>query len=146
MGFEFKLEALRRYRLFEQEQMQKTLAEAQRDLELAKTGLERHIALRDATEAEFHAGRAEAASACQAGLYRHYLNTLANEIETLRHQVTAAETLCEQKRQALMVAVKKRKALDRLKEKGGQAYLADANRKEEKFINEMAISRYGFKQ
>jgi flagellar protein FliJ len=146
MGFEFKLEALRRYRLFEQEQMQKTLAEAQRDLEQAKAGLERHIALRDATEAEFQAGRAEAASACQAGLYRHYLNTLAHEIETLRHQVTAAETLCEQKRQALLAAVKKRKALDRLKEKGGQAYLADANRKEEQFINEMAISRFGFKQ
>ncbi len=145
MGFEFKLEALRRYRLFEQEQMQKTLAEAQRDLEQVKAHLEQRIALRAATEAEFNAGRADAASACQAGLYRHYLQNLANQIETLRQQVTAAETVCEQKRQELLVAVKKRKALDRLKEKGGQAYLADMKRKEEEFINEMALSRFGFK-
>lgn len=140
MGFQFKLEALRRYRLFEQENLQKALADAQRLLEEARTRLAAHVALRDKTEADFRR-HPEAGT-----LYRNYLRQLALEIETLRDRLKKAEIVCEDKRRALLAAMKKRKTLDRLKEKSVQAYLEGLNQDETKFIDEMAINRFTLKQ
>lgn len=146
MGFEFKLESLRRYRLFQQEQMQKAMADAQRLLSQAQQRLADHLALRARTEADFRQQDPHGVSAAQTSLYRQYLERLGVEIAERQRQVKTAEAQCEEQRQALMDAMQKRKTLDRLKEKDAQTFLVDSNREEEKFINEMAINRFTLKQ
>ena len=147
MPYEFKLEALRRYRQFEEDQLQKELAEAQRVVEQAQDLLKAHMALRQKTEHEFRkSSQSGEASASQAAMYRSYLQRLAGEIIVCHQQVQSAESACRKVRDALLNAMKRRKALDRLKEKGEQAFMAELNSQEQKFINEMAIQGFARKE
>ena len=147
MAYQFKLEALRRYREFEEERLQKELAEAQRVAEQTRTVLNGHIAMRQKIEDDFRKTRQGGEeTAGRAGMYRSYLQRLAGEIVLHHGKVLSAEKVCTDARDALLEAMKKRKALDRLKEKGEQAFLAELNSEEQKFISEMAINRYTLKQ
>ncbi len=143
MPYEFKLEALRRYRQFEEDRLQKELADAQRVVEQAQELLKAHMALRQKTEHEFRkSSQSGEALASQAAMYRSYLQRLSGEILVRHQQVQGAEKACEKARNALLDAMKRRKALDRLKEKGEQAFMAELDSQERKFINEMAIQRF----
>ncbi len=143
MPYQFKLEALRRFRQFEEERLQKELGDAQRVIEQAQDLLRARLALRQKTEHEFRkSSQGAEASAAQAAMYRGYLQRLASEIIMGQRQVQAAEKACQEVRDLLLEAMKRRKALDRLKEKGEQAFTAELNSQEQKFINEMAIQRF----
>ena len=143
MPYEFKLEALRRFRQFEEDRLQKELAEAQQVAEQAQELLKANMALRQKTEHEFcKSSQSGEASASQAAMYRAYLQRLAGEIIVRHQQVQSAEKECKKVRDALLDAMKRRKALDRLKEKGERAFMAELNSQEQKFINEMAIQRF----
>jgi flagellar FliJ protein len=147
MAYQFKLEALRRYREFEEERLQKELADAQRVAEQARRVLNEHVAVRLKIEEDFRKTRQSGEeTAGRAGMYRSYLQRLAGEIVLHHGQVLSAEKVCADARDALLEAMKRRKALDRLKEKGEQAFLAELNSEEQKFISEMAINRYTLKQ
>ena len=143
MPYQFKLEALRRYRQFEEERLQKTLSDAQQAVEQASDFLKARIALRQKSEDEFRI-RSENGeeTAPQAAMYRGYLQRLAGEIIACNKQVRSAEKACQEVREDLLAVMKRRKALDRLKEKGEQAFVAELNSEEQKFINEMAIQRF----
>ncbi len=144
MPYSFKLEALRRFREFEEERLQKELADAQRAQEKAASILAEFYALQEQTERDFN--HQEVGNAAQAGLYRLFLQRLAADIEAQQGRIQEAEKVCTLKREELLIAMKKRKTLDRLKEKGEQVYKAQLNREEEKFINEMAINRFALKR
>ncbi|MFZ1984859.1 MAG: flagellar export protein FliJ [Desulfatitalea sp.] len=147
MAYQFKLEALRRFREFEEERLQKELADAQRVEEQVRTVLNEHIAMRQKIEGDFRKTRQSGEeTAGRASMYRSYLQRLAGEIVLHHSKVQNAEKVCADARDALLAAMKRRKALDRLKEKGEQAFLAELNSEEQKFISEMAINRYTLKQ
>jgi flagellar export protein FliJ len=142
MDYRFKLEALRQYRTFQEESCQKEMAEAQRLRDQEAARLEEMGALRDKTEKAL-------AKECQGrttgpclSIYNSYLNKLTVDIFSQKRQLAEAEKKLVEKREALLLAMQKRKTLDRLKEKGREAYLENLNSEEEKFINEMAINRY----
>ena len=145
MPYTFKLEALRKLHEFEEERMQKELSDAQRLREAAAQKLAEQTELRERTEKDF-ASQQEKSAAAQCAMYRGFLQRLSEEIELLRQKLMVAERTCEKKRQALLAAVKKRKTLDRLKEKGQQAYREDKNSDEGKFIDEIAINRFMLKR
>lgn len=145
MRFQFKLEAVRRYRQFEEDRTQREFAQAQREMEQAEAALAQHVGLRTRTETEFQQRQAEGGPAAQAAMYRTFLQRLALEIKGLQAKVQSARDVCEERRMALLSAMKRRKALDRLKEKGEQAFLEQLNSEEQKFINEMAINRHMLK-
>lgn len=146
VDFVFKLEALRRYRVFLEEQAQKEFALARQALEQERGVLADLVARRDQTEADFRQQEAGGGSAGQAAMYRGYMQRLGGRIEAQRERVAQAQDACEKQRQALMERMQQRKTLDRLKEKGAQDFVAQRNREEEKFINEMAINRFTMKQ
>ncbi|MBW2442725.1 MAG: flagellar FliJ family protein, partial [Deltaproteobacteria bacterium] len=60
-------------------------------------------------------------------------------------KVLSAERDFSRKRQELVAAVKKRKILDRLKEKGLQAYAQEQLKKERSMMDEVAAQRFGQK-
>lgn len=142
MGYQFKLEALRKYRQFEEERLQKEFSDALRLLEQAHAELAGQVAKRRRCEQEFMRRIRDGEPAPQAAMYRLFLQRLSEDIAAGRSNVASANAVCEKAREALAQAMKRRKMLDRLKEKGHQAFLADLDSAEQKFINEMAISRF----
>jgi flagellar FliJ protein len=146
MDYQFKLEALRRYRVFQEDERQKDLAEALRQRDQQAQILARLVDLRDRTEKDLKARQKDGVTGPQLTMYSNYLNKLGSDIFSQNHKVAQAEKNLGDKREALLEAMQKRKTLDKLKEKGLKAYLDRLSREEEKFINEMAISRFNHKQ
>ena len=142
MSYRFKLEALRRYRRFQEETLHKELSELQRRQATETMKLSRLVALRCQAEAQLTQRQAASTTAPQLTSYHAYLRRLSMDIASQRLELRRAEKACEQKRQALVLAMQKRKTLEKLKENGLRAYLQNLNQEEEKFINEMAINRF----
>ncbi|MGD9187378.1 MAG: flagellar export protein FliJ [Desulfobacteraceae bacterium] len=146
MRYQFKLEALRQYRQFQEDKLQKELAEALRFRDHLARMLDDQLAMRDRTESDLERLQAESTTGPNMTVYESYLKCIGKQIEQQRVKVEQADKLCLERRTVLLAAVQRRKALDKLKEKDYETYLADLNQKEQKFINEMAINRFALKQ
>ena len=146
MDYRFKLEALRQYRVFQEETRQKEMAEALRLREQQAEILARLIDMRNQTEQEMKRKQKGGITGPHLTIFGNYLNKLASDIFSQNHKVAEAQKNLEKSREDLLVAMQKRKTLDKLKEKGLKAYMDRLSREEEKFINEMAISRFNHNQ
>jgi flagellar FliJ protein len=146
MRYHFKLEALRQYRQFQEDKLQRELAEALRFRDHMARMLDDQLAMRARAESDLEKQQTESTTGPRMAVYESYLRRIAKQIEEQRVKLEQADTLCLERRTVLLAAVQKRKALDKLKEKDHKAYLADLNQKEQKFINEMAINRFALKQ
>ena len=142
MGYAFKLEALRRFRYYQEEVQQRAFADAQRMVEQAQTQLNDQFLLKKQTELEFQELQNDLITGPRAGIYRSYLNRLAEHIRQYQEKLADCQKDLEQAREALLDAMKKRKAIDKLKENEFHAFLEQLNREEIKFIDEMAINRH----
>lgn len=146
MRYRYKLEALRQYRQFQEDKLQKELAEALRFRDHLEQVLDDQLTMREQVESDLENLQAESTTGPRMTVYESYLKRIGNQIEQQRLKLKQADKLCLERRTVLLAAVQKRKALDKLKEKDYEAYLADVNQKEQKFINEMAINRFALKQ
>jgi len=142
MSYQFKLEALRRYRRHQEESKQKDLAEAMRVRDEAEDTLNQFIEMRTKTEMDLKNNQENSASGPHMAMYGSFFKRLSEDIEAQGLKVAKAEQVCAMKREALLIAMQKRKTLDKLKQKGLTAYLDNLNHEEQKFINEMAINRF----
>lgn len=142
MGFEFKLEALRRYRRFKEEMLQKELAQMQRHRDREIALLAEMIDKRTMAEQDMIGQQEKRTHGPRMALYEMYLNRLTEDIKKRRQSVREAEVLCSEKLSALLKAVQERKSIEKLKEKGLKAYIENLNRNEQKFLNEIAINRF----
>ena len=142
MDYRFKLEALRQYLTFQEEARQKEMAEAQRIRDQEAALLEELSALRRKTEDALQRECQGSTTGPCLSFYNSYLDKLSADIFSQQFKLADAEKALVEKREALLLAMQKRKTLDRLKEKGREAYLENLNSEEEKFINEMAINRF----
>ncbi len=75
-------------------------------------------------------------------LYVRFIQQLSNRLDEQSKRIIDAEKQVDLKRDALISAVKDRKALEKLKEKGLKSYLLDQAKKEQAFSDEMASVRY----
>lgn len=146
MSYQFKLEALRRYRKHQEEVRQKELANANKIRDQIAKELEIKIARRQKSERDLNAKQRSDATAAIMSLYESFLAKISTEIELQRQKVAAAEKICDQKRNNLLAAMQKKKAIERIKEKDFENYMANLEQKEAKFINEIAINRFALNQ
>lgn len=146
MQYHFKLEALRQYRQFQEDILQKELSDALRFRDHLAQVLDDQLAMRAQAESDLERRQTESTTGPQMSVYESYLKRIGKQIEQQRFKVEQADKLCLERRTVLLAAVQKRKALDKLKEQDYEAYLSDLNQKEQKFINEMAINRFALKQ
>jgi flagellar FliJ protein len=146
MGYQFKLEALRNYRQYQEETRQKELAEADQIRQQIAGELKLLLIKQHETEQDLKTHQKENAAAPMMTLYASYLKKITAEIALQRQKVATAEATCKKKRDDLLLAMQKRKALERIKEKDFEKYLATLEHKEAKFINEMAINRFALNQ
>ena len=141
--FEFRFETLAQLRQREEEKCQLALAESTQKLILAQQDLkniedERH-ALDDAwaksMDGDFAGGHA-------AQDFERYRTVLEQRLDAAHTALREARRLEHAARKKLNAAMKKRKILDKLRERHHRAYLDELNRQEAKELEEMAISKF----
>jgi flagellar FliJ protein len=140
--FRFRLETILTQRRHVEECFQKELADARQELAAAQAVLRKtkdtlRQCMRDMGRKQRDRFRAD-----DMLLYYPYLERLKQDIGLHMKHVAAAERKVAQKRQALLEAMKKRKILDKLKEKQLQAHLKAETGREQRFTDESAAQQH----
>ena len=140
--YQFNLESLLNHRRYQEEILQKELAALKIRLaaEKEKLGI-----LRQRKRESIQRLQGKQSQGCPASeikLYVDFVDRLSKETEAQRQNMMKAERHFNQKRQELIAAMKKRKTLDRLKEKGLHAYEQEQLKKERNFMDEVAGHRF----
>jgi len=140
--YRFKLQALLNHRRHQEEVCQKELAEAQRDLSDAQEKL--RCIKRDKRDniQKLQAMQNECHNASEVLLFINYIEQLSRDLDSQLQQAHSASKHVTQKRDNLIAIMKKRKTLEKLKEKGWLEYQKKMMQAERKFNDEVAATRH----
>jgi len=140
--YQFNLEPLLNHRRYQEEILQKELADLKIRLaaEKEKLGVLRQKMRNTIRQMQKTQSAGKAAS--EIKLYVDFIGRLSKEMEAQRKKVLEAERKFNQKRQDLIAAMKKRKTLDRLKEKDLQVYVKKQLKKERNLMDEVAVHQF----
>jgi flagellar FliJ protein len=145
VGYAFKLEALRRYRQFQEDELQRALAAAMGRKEEALAVVAAYQARLDQAATDLYLLQRNPTEVFQLEIYQRFMRRIDDEIADQNRNVEEIEVECRDIRGQLMEAMQKRKTLERLKEKELSAYMEELSREEQKFINEIAVNRFNLK-
>jgi flagellar FliJ protein len=140
--FRFKFELLLKHRRHEEENARRNLFAAQMTLRSAQERMRRikkerrHCILR---LQQRQAGKLDTAAITLA---LDFINRLTAQLEEAQGAVFQAEKLVTIRHRELVKAVKRRKTLEKLKEKERQRYQRELIRQETKFMDEVAVNRH----
>ena len=116
--YRFNLESLLNYRRYQEEILQKELADFKNQLVKHEQQLRQLVQARRKASLELHQRQKKGGTVCGLMMYFRYLDRLAADIEKQKRLVGQVRKQFEQKRRELLDIVKKRKTLEKLKEKG----------------------------
>lgn len=140
--FRFKLDPLLRHRKHLEEECQKELAALQQTLAQETARLDALHGRRAGAESRLRtlqAGKTDVPAILDT---MAYLRRLEGEIGAQEKTVETARLACENQRCELVAAMKGRKIIEKLKEKGHTAHRAEEVRNHQNFMNEIAINRF----
>ncbi len=143
MRFRFRYEALLSYRKYLKEQAEIELAKANEQLRIARQDLEEMLRKYETTNKRLEQKLEKRIYGNRLQDYTNYLLALKSEMEQKASEISEWEKRVDKKRKILLQKNKEWKILDTLKERDYKKWLQEANKKEQKEINEMAIVRYG---
>lgn len=144
--YQFKLEPLLNHQRFVEGQRQTALAEIQLKLTEEKAILERMLRKEATMTAHLKKKQTSTLSSDDLILYRHYFDRLREDVARQRENTLETERCFRVKQEELLEAVKKRKMLEQLKEKGLSAYQEKLLRQEQADLNEAALNAYNRNQ
>ena len=140
--YRFRLEALLKHRKHQEEILQRELALARRQmlaeqkiLHVQKASLRQH-------QRELQLRQQQGRRVSEILLVIDYLGKLAEDLEKQRKRVAAAEQGFQKIRQELIEAVKKRKILQKLKERQSERHQQRLRKKEQDAMDEVAATRF----
>lgn len=136
--FKFRFETLLITRRHAEETLQKELSEARRALAAEQAALRDKKSARRQCLQDLRQKQQQSFRTPDIQLYGPYLERLERDIDLQQKRVAGAERKVNQKRIALMEAVKRRKILEKLREKDQQSYLKSMAVRERKFMDEVA--------
>jgi len=136
--YQFNLEPLLNHRRYQEEVLQKELAELKIRLAAEKEKLGVLRQKKRKTIQQLQKTQSTGRPASEIKLYVDFIERLSKETEAQSTKVLEADRKFNQKRQDLIAAMKKRKTLDRLKEKDLRVYEQNQLRKERNFMDEVA--------
>lgn len=140
--FVFPLEALLQHRRRIEESRQKELAKLEALQAAEEEKMARiHAAQRGSAE-QLARIQSRPAPAGDIQMCIHYIGRLGIDEKAQQMRLTQFQKQVDTKRLELVEAVKQRKILEKLKERRAKAYLEAQARKEQNFLNEIAISRF----
>ena len=140
--YQFKLQSLLNHRHHQEEACQKALADAQRIFSAVQKHLRRLKKDKHDNVQNLQTRQKEPHSTSNILIYINYIEQLSRDIEAQREQVRIASQEVRQKRDDLIAVVKKRKTLEKLKEKERLAYRRKIMQAERKFNDEVAATRH----
>lgn len=144
--YKFHLGAVLNHRKYIEENIQKELSILKQILIDERNKLNDMMHAKDRFSGDLQTKQKKIITASESLLYVRFLERLSLNLNEQKERVIKAENNVEEKRKALIEAMKRRKALEKLKEKGLQSYNRGILKKEQNFMNEMASSRHIIKQ
>lgn len=143
--YKFSLEPVLRHRKLLEEDLQKDFAVLKRQLLDERERLSNFEQVRDKFSGELQEKQVKSIRVSDILLYTGFLQQVSKEIEKQSEKILDAEKGLEQKREELIGAMKDRKTIDRLREKGLKAHLQKLSKKEQDLMNEAAINIFNKK-
>ena len=140
--YKFPLGAVLKHRKFLEDNLQKELGVLKRLLVDDKKKLSdiKNSKIKYSKELQFKQQKAITVS--DNLLYIEFIDRLSKRLDMQNDRVFQSEQNVNKKRKELLKALKKKKVLERLKEKGLETHKQNALKKERIFINEMASVRF----
>lgn len=145
MMYKFSLEPVLKYRKLLEEDLQKDFAVLKRQLLDERERLSNFEQVRDRFSGELQQKQVKSISVSDILLYSDYLQQVSKEIEKQSEKILEAEKSVDRKREELVGAMRNRKTIDRLREKGLKAYVQELSKKEQGLMNEAAINIFNKK-
>ena len=140
--YRFNLESLLNYRRYQEEILQKELADFKNQLVKHEQQLRQLVQARRKASLELHQLQKKGGTVSGLMMYFRYLDRLAADIEKQKRLVGQVRKQFEQKRRELLDIVKKRKTLEKLKEKGLKVFQQQQLKKERDLLDEVAATRF----
>ena len=143
--YKFSLKAVLNHRRFIEEKLQKELGQLKEILGDERKRLSDLIRARREISKELQEKQREIITISEALLHVRFIEQLSRREDLQKKKILNAEKEVEQKREDLIEAMKNRKVLEKLKEKGWETYKHNMMRKEQEFMNEMVAVRFRHK-
>jgi flagellar FliJ protein len=143
--YRFNLEPLLNHRRYQEEVLQKELADLKKQLAAEKNKLRSLKKKMREYLQHLQQKQKEGHSASEINLFFDFVDHISKETQDQHQKVVGAEQKLFLKREELIAAMKKRKALEKLKAKGWQAYQQKQQKKERDFMDEVAGRQFHFK-
>ena len=143
--YKFSLEPVLKYRKLLEEDLQKDFAVLKRQLLDERERLSTFEQVRDRFSGELQQKQVKSISVSDILLYTDYLQQVSKEIKKQSKRILEAEKSVDQKREELVGAMKNRKTIDRLREKGLKSHVQELSKKEQVLMNEAAINIFNKK-
>jgi flagellar FliJ protein len=143
--YQFKLEALLNHRRHQEEVCQKELAQTERQLADEQGKLRQQKREMRENIQKLQTKQKESINVSDIILSVNYIQQLSKNIEDQKNCVREATKKVNQKRNELIVIVKKRKTLEKLKEKDRLTYQQKMMQNERKLMDEVASTRHARK-
>lgn len=139
------LEPVLMHRKMVEENLQRELAVLKEALTAEKQKLQMERNRKSECIAELRQREKEGTSVSDILLYMPFIRQMSKNIERQEERVRTAEKLVRQKREDLVEATKRKKVLEKVKEKALEAYNQTLGRKEQNFLDEMGICGFNRK-
>jgi len=143
--YKFSLEPVLKYRKLLEEDLQKDFAVLKRQLLDERERLSNFEQVRDRFSEELQQKQMKSINVSDILLYTDFLQEVSKEIEKQSKKILEAEKSVDQKREDLVGAMKNRKIIDRLREKGLKDHVQEMSKKEQDLMNEAAINIFNKK-
>jgi len=140
--YRFKLQTLLNHGRHQEEVCQKELAEAQRDLSDTQKKLKSIRKDKRDNIQKLQARQTERHNTSNILIFINYIEQLSRDLDAQMQQVDHASQHVTEKRDNLIAIMKKRKTLEKLKEKQWLEYQQKMMQAERKFNDEIAATRY----
>ncbi|MGB5748899.1 MAG: flagellar export protein FliJ [Desulfobacterales bacterium] len=140
--YRFKLQSLLKHRCHQEEICQKEMAEATRVLTDAQEKLRHQKKEKHENLQKLHSRQKERHNISDILIFINYIQQLSRDMEAQMQQVGKASANVTQKRHNLTESMKKRKTLEKLKEKDWLEYQQKMMQTERKFNDEVAATRH----
>ena len=140
--YKFSLQSLLNHRKHIEENLDKELGQNKRAVNNEKRKLENIVKQKIKYREELHEKQGDCKKVNEIILCLNYLDKLSKNIDKQKRCIKDAEKKYNIKRSELIEAMKKRKTLDRLKEKEMKAFNYSEMKVEQDIMNEVAANRF----
>lgn len=140
--YKFNLEPVLQHKIYIENRLQRELAELKKSLFNEEKKLDDCLKERKKHMLDFEQKKRRGILVSDTLLFQNFFIRLSTELKMKRKQIENLENKVAIKNNDLVEAIKKRKSLDKLKEKGLQTYMNRLIKKEHEFMDGVAINNY----